>query len=222
MKSTKIKKQHSDSSRQKRRCNVSQHSLALARLPKKLKPTARHRKSEDRILSCIDSTVSSEHGDILGADIVRLMPRSVHFITGCAYFDVKDPKRSVGDNRHIRETMSAFFSEQLQKTAFVNGLYGSNGGVLYRVLGEIGGFLEKLKSTPLDRIGRGLPHSVCVWKQVNCSEGSDERRRLKGSTWESAHFRQVVSAHELKNVLQPPLKSSLKKFPIPPAQSNLA
>mmetsp|Transcript_11200 Transcript_11200/g.21339 ORF Transcript_11200/g.21339 Transcript_11200/m.21339 type:complete len:745 (+) Transcript_11200:225-2459(+) len=146
--------------------------------------------------------------NVLGSDIIKSDPKSMHFIVGASYFDMNpsDPNDCVGDNKQFRAIIVSYFQERLLDRDYVESLTQDN-TVVYKVVGEIPGLLHQARNTPLERLGGAqLPNCVRIWKKY-------EKVSLKESTWKGFHFRDVSQDEkELKNALSSPLKIELKKL----------
>ena len=152
---------------------------------------------------------SNNFDNVLGRDIIKSDPNSMHFVVGASYFDKNpsDPNDCVGDNKQFRAIIVSYFEQRLKDRQYVDTLITSDNKVVYKVVGEIPGVLLKAQNTPLERQGGGhLPNCVRIWKKY-------EKASLKESTWKEFHFRDISQEEkELKNALSSPLKIELEKL----------
>ena len=157
-----------------------------------------------------DDHPNGDFDNVLGSDIIDTDPNSMHFIIGVAYFDVSPsyPNDRVADNKQFRAITTSYFRERLQDQRFVDTLTNEKGDVVYKVVAEIQGVLNRARSTPLERTegGQQLPNGVRIWRKI-------ETGSLKETTWKGFHFRDISQDEkEVKKYLPQPLKTELQKL----------
>lgn len=123
---------------------------------------------------------------LLGRDILSEMPGKLHFIRGCANFFPLD-------NKQFMAIVRKHFERRLQDKDFKNIIYGKNGKVEYKVVGEVEAILDTAKRAELPGHRNHVRQSdVVIWELNNKTD------KLQKKTWENLQFKNVSSSDALR------------------------